>query len=41
VFPAGGGITTQVRPGTYRVELAVGGVTYEKPAVVLEDVWYQ
>ena len=40
VFPAGGGITTDVRPGTYRVVLTVDGRQHEKPGVVLEDVWF-
>jgi hypothetical protein len=40
VFPAGGGITTDVRPGIYRVVLSVDGQEYETPGVILEDVWF-
>jgi hypothetical protein len=41
VFPTGGGVQTPVKPGTYRVVLTVAGQTFEKPAVVLEDIWYK
>ncbi len=41
VFPSGGGILSEVQPGTYRVVLTVAGRDYEKPAVVLADHWYR
>jgi len=41
VFPTGSGVQTPVKPGSYRVVLTVAGQTFEKPAVVLEDLWYR
>ncbi len=41
VFPSGTGVQTPVKPGTYRAVLTVAGQTFEKPVVVLEDLWYQ